>query len=69
MTQFNVSSTRIGVEYRRIRGRDTWHFHPRCQHYRRRPIEDYIISDAKPSYGELCNECQSKQRRLEERLK
>ena len=58
--------TFYGTQYRRIPGRDTWHWMPQCQHYKR--MTSYHISDEKPSSGELCNECQAKQRRLERNL-
>jgi hypothetical protein len=61
--------TSYGTQWRRLPKKDTWHWMPRCQWYSHRPITDYIISDEKPTWGEMCNECRSKQRRLEERLK
>jgi hypothetical protein len=57
------------TQWRRLPGRDVWHFHFRCRWYSHRPVNDYIVSDEKPTYGEWCNECRSKQRRLEENLK
>ncbi len=48
-----VYRKRKGVRY------DTWHWCKNCSNY---PQSDYLTSDKKPSYGELCNECQSKEK-------
>jgi hypothetical protein len=45
------------AQYRRRRGKDTWHWCSNCQNY---PASDYESSDTKPKSGELCNECQAK---------
>ena len=46
------------AQYRKRRGKDTWHWCSNCNNY---PTSDYDSSSTKPSSGELCNECQSKQ--------
>lgn len=52
--------------YRRLKHRDTWHFHVSCQHYKHIITEvSYMMSilrNTKPRSGELCNECQAKSR-------
>lgn len=54
----------IASEYRRIIGRDVWHFHERCRHMKRLMGEtDGIYWRAlKPKSGEMCNECMGKSR-------
>jgi hypothetical protein len=47
------------AQYRKRRGKDTWHWCSNCTNY---PTSDYDSSPTKPSSGELCNECQSKQK-------
>jgi hypothetical protein len=47
------------AQYRKRRGKDTWHWCSNCTNY---PTSDYESSSTKPSSGELCNECQSKQK-------
>jgi hypothetical protein len=44
--------------YRRKKDSDTWHFCRNCSNW---PTSDYIESASKPTYGELCNECRSKE--------
>lgn len=54
--------TTRGTEWRRRKNRDTWHFHPACRWW---PTANYMIGKVrhtKPTYGELCNECQAKAR-------
>lgn len=56
------------MEYRRLKHRETWHFMPACQHWRRmdRFPGTYLsveLEDRRPSYGELCNECLGKERK------
>lgn len=46
-------------EYRRRRSADTWHWCANCSSY---PTEHYVVSQGRPNHGELCNECQVKQR-------
>jgi hypothetical protein len=54
--------------YRRLAHSDTWHFCVNCSHWRRR-LQDHKVGDTavekrtKPTTGELCNECQAKERR------
>jgi len=50
------------VEYRRKKGSDTWHFCKNCSRY---PTENYEVSYTKPTSGELCDECLSKEKRGE----
>lgn len=45
-------------QYRKREGNDTWHWCSNCSKY---PTSGYTTSPAKPSSGELCNECKSKQ--------
>jgi hypothetical protein len=51
------------AEYRRRKDKDTWHW---CRNCRNDPKSDYIVYSGagKPTYGELCNECQAKVRDL-----
>lgn len=50
------------LEYRRRKGSDVWHYHRRCRWW---PALTFhiIFRELKPTTGELCNECQSKERR------
>lgn len=43
--------------YRKKKGSDTWHFCSNCSNW---PRYDYDERTSKPTYGELCNECQAK---------
>jgi hypothetical protein len=45
--------------YRRRRRRETWHWWSNCSNW---PTEDYVERDSKPTYGELCDQCEAKQR-------
>jgi len=45
------------TEYRRKKGKDTWHFCKNCSNW---PTSDYDVRYSKPASGELCNECRSK---------
>ena len=45
-------------QYRRRSGSDTWHWCSNCSNY---PSSGYETSGSKPSSGELCNQCQSKE--------
>jgi hypothetical protein len=45
--------------YRRRRGRDTWQFCSNCSNW---PTSDYVERDRKPATGELCDQCEAKQR-------
>ena len=45
--------------YRRRRRRDTWHFCSNCSNW---PTSDYVERDSKPARGELCDQCEAKQR-------
>jgi len=47
------------MKYRRKRGSDTWHFCTNCSNW---PTSDHDERDTKPTSGELCNECQGKDR-------
>jgi uncharacterized protein (DUF433 family) len=44
--------------YRRGAGHDTWHWCDNCSTW---PSNDYEESSAKPTTGELCNECSARQ--------
>jgi len=44
--------------YRRLKGKYTWHWCSNCNNW---PKADYDTSAAKPTRGELCNECRAKQ--------
>lgn len=50
------------MEYRRRKGKDTWHFMKECQHWpaKSADIESRI---GKPKSGEFCNECLAKAKR------
>ena len=48
----------MASQYRRRRGKDTWHFCSNCSNY---PSSDYETSTGRPSSGELCNECLGKE--------
>ena len=45
------------TEYRRKKGKDTWHYCKNCSKW---PTSDYEVKFSKPTSGELCNECRSK---------
>ncbi|MEA1994963.1 MAG: hypothetical protein U9N18_02235 [Campylobacterota bacterium] len=47
------------AEYRKRKGRDTWHWCKNCSNW---PISDYETRRSKPTSGELCNECKSKEK-------
>ena len=44
--------------FRRKKGSDTWHFCSNCSNW---PTSDCDERWAKPTSGELCNECKAKQ--------
>jgi len=44
--------------YRKSKSSDTWHF---CRNCSRWPTSNYDERYTKPTTGELCNECKSKQ--------
>jgi hypothetical protein len=46
------------AQYRKRKGNDTWHWCSNCSNY---PKADYDTAPSKPSTGEQCNECKSKQ--------
>ena len=47
------------MEYRKRKyGSDTWHFCTNCSKW---PTSGYDSRTTKPSSGELCNECKSKE--------
>ncbi len=48
----------VKMEYRRKKGSDTWHWCRNCSNW---PTSDYISTDKKPTYGELDNECKTKE--------
>lgn len=45
--------------YRRKRGKDAWHFCTNCDNW---PTSDYETSGTKPTSGEFCNQCLSKEK-------
>lgn len=47
------------MAYRKRKDKDTWHWCTNCSNY---PKENYEEKPSKPSTGELCNECLSKER-------
>lgn len=48
------------MPYRKIRGSDTWHWCKNCSKW---PVANYDEKATKPTSGELCDECLSKQKR------
>jgi len=50
----------MATTYRRRRRRETWHFCANCSNW---PTSgDYNERASKPTTGELCDQCQAKQR-------
>lgn len=47
------------MAYRKRKGNDTWHWCSNCSNW---PTTDYDWRPDKPSWGELCNECQAKEK-------
>lgn len=47
------------MAFRKSKGSDTWHWCRNCSKY---PSSNFDESSSKPSSGELCNECKSKER-------
>jgi hypothetical protein len=47
------------MSYRRRNDKDTWHFCTNCNLW---PTSDYKEQASKPTTGELCNQCRSKDR-------
>jgi hypothetical protein len=45
------------MAYRRRNSADTWHFCRNCTLW---PTSDYKEQQSKPTTGELCNQCRSK---------
>jgi hypothetical protein len=45
------------MTYRKKQGSDTWHY---CRNCARWPTADYDQKTNRPTTGELCNECQAK---------
>lgn len=45
------------MAYRKVKGSDTWHFCTNCAQW---PTSNYDEQAGKPSSGELCNQCRSK---------
>ena len=46
------------MAYRKVNGLDTWHFCKNCSKW---PTQNYKEEQQKPTSGELCNECRSKE--------
>ena len=49
----------MAKEYRKKNGSDTWHWCRNCSNW---PTSNYQTSSAKPTTGELCNQCKSKEK-------
>lgn len=48
-------------KYRKRKGQhDEWHFCTNCSNW---PTSNYIERTTRPTTGELCNQCRSKERR------
>jgi len=47
------------MPYRKKKDRDTWHWCRNCSNW---PRFNYDEKSMKPTSGELCNECQAKQK-------
>jgi len=47
------------MSYRKRTGNDTWHFCSNCTNW---PTSGYESRETKPTTGELCNQCQAKQK-------
>lgn len=47
------------MEFRKKKNSDTWHF---CRNCSNDPKSDYDTKYSKPTSGELCNECQGKEK-------
>ena len=45
------------MKYRKRKGTDTWHWCRNCSNW---PTSDYVEQNTKPTTGEQCNECRSK---------
>lgn len=45
------------MEYRKRKDKDTWHWCKNCSNW---PDSNYDVRYSKPTYGELCNQCKSK---------
>lgn len=46
------------MAYRKRKGTDTWHWCRNCSSW---PTSDYTEQATKPTSGELCNQCRSKE--------
>lgn len=50
-------------EYRRRYGSDVWHWKKKCSNYPTENFVDWFGEEGdRPSSGELCDECQAKER-------
>jgi len=47
------------AQYRKRKDHDTWHWCSNCSNY---PTSNYDTHSTKPTSGELCDECQAKQK-------
>lgn len=47
------------MAYRKRKDKDTWHWCSNCNNW---PTSNYDEKQSKPTTGELCNECQAKQK-------
>lgn len=50
------------TEYRKIHGKDTWHFMKTCWHWPGNSYDSVRLPEGKRPHGELCNECQAKEK-------
>ncbi len=46
------------MPYRKVKGKDTWHWCTNCSNY---PKANFEEQPNKPASGELCNECKAKE--------
>ena len=47
------------MAYRKVKGRDTWHFCKNCSNW---PTSNYDERNGKPTSDELCDECRKKEK-------
>lgn len=48
----------MAKEYKRKNDKDAWHWCKNCSNW---PTSNYQTSSTKPTSGELCNQCKSKE--------
>ncbi|KAF0219950.1 MAG: hypothetical protein FD174_1674 [Geobacteraceae bacterium] len=47
-------------EYRRLIGKNTWHWHKYCSHWPESKFSSLILPSGEP-FGDLCSECRVKE--------